>query len=168
GQNGVAGANAATSEAINNATNPEDIAHGKDLIPLEGGLGNGVGGLSGGSAGGSMTTGEAAAAFEKGVVESVEGTFARIENLGQAISDKITSVWNSRPFARGVTIEQNLGQNLPPNMPVIDRFENGIATSIKSLDVNATSYQNTSTLTRTVNGYIDKVAAYNGTSQQGW
>ncbi|KVG57943.1 filamentous hemagglutinin N-terminal domain-containing protein [Burkholderia territorii] len=168
GQNGVAGANAATSEAINNATNPEDIAHGKDLIPLEGGLGNGVGGLNGGGAGGSMTTSEAAAAFEKGVVESVEGTFARIENLGQAISDKITSVWNSRPFARGVTIEQNLGQNLPPNMPVIDRFENGIATSIKSLDVNATSYQNTSTLTRTVNGYIDKVAAYNGTSQQGW
>ncbi|KIP17142.1 hypothetical protein KY49_6859 [Burkholderia sp. MSHR3999] len=91
GQNGIAGANAATSEAINNATNPEDIAHGKDLLPLEAGVGNGVGGLSGGGAGGTMTTGEAAAAFEKGVVDSVEGTFARLENLGAAIESRISS-----------------------------------------------------------------------------
>jgi hypothetical protein len=48
GQSGVAGANAATSEAINNATNPEDIAHGKDLIPLGGDIGTGLGGLGGG------------------------------------------------------------------------------------------------------------------------
>jgi hypothetical protein len=43
GQNAVAGANAATNESLNNSTNPEDIVHGRDLIPLEGG-GGGPGG----------------------------------------------------------------------------------------------------------------------------
>jgi len=43
GQNAQAGANAATNEALNNSTNPEDIAHGKDLMPLEGGVGGGTG-----------------------------------------------------------------------------------------------------------------------------
>ncbi|MGZ2749720.1 two-partner secretion domain-containing protein [Burkholderia stagnalis] len=91
GQNGLAGANAATSEAINNATNANDIAHGKDLIPLEGGLGNGVGGLSGGGAGGSMTSGEVAAAFEKGVIDSATRTATALEDLGAAIENRISS-----------------------------------------------------------------------------
>jgi filamentous hemagglutinin len=43
GQNAVAGANAATNESLNNSTNPEDIVHGRDLIPLEGGGGGGAG-----------------------------------------------------------------------------------------------------------------------------
>jgi len=51
---------------------------------------------------------------------------------------------------------------LPGNFPVIDRFANGIATSIKSLDVNAATYQNAATLNRTVNGYIDSVANFGG------
>ncbi|QCP52388.1 hypothetical protein FAZ95_24730 [Trinickia violacea] len=42
-QNVAGGANAATNESLNNSTNPEDIVHGKDLIPLEGG-GGGNGG----------------------------------------------------------------------------------------------------------------------------
>jgi filamentous hemagglutinin len=53
-------------------------------------------------------------------------------------------------------------------MPVIDRWKNGIATSIKSLDLNAPSYQNAATLESTLKGYIDKVAGYAGTSSSGW
>jgi RHS repeat-associated protein len=76
-------------------------------------------------------------------------------------------VWGLRPFARGQAIEQALGQNLPGNFPVIDRFENGLATSIKSLDLNAATYQNASTLYRTLTGYIDSVAGFNGRTWAG-
>ncbi|WFU07515.1 hemagglutinin repeat-containing protein (plasmid) [Rhizobium sp. CB3171] len=78
------------------------------------------------------------------------------------------SVWDLNPFVRGVLIEQANGQNLPPNFPVIDKFVNGMATSIKSLNVDASSYQSTATLSRTLNGYIDSVAGYNGTTAKGW
>ncbi|TCK95588.1 filamentous hemagglutinin N-terminal domain-containing protein [Paraburkholderia sp. BL9I2N2] len=43
GQNSIGGASAASNESWSNATNPNDQAHGKDLIPLEGGGGNGIG-----------------------------------------------------------------------------------------------------------------------------
>jgi filamentous hemagglutinin len=70
------------------------------------------------------------------------------------------SVWALHPFARGVAIEKALGQNLPSNFPVIDKFEKGIATSIKSLDLDAKSYQSVSALSRVVMGYIDSVASF--------
>lgn len=72
------------------------------------------------------------------------------------------SPWLLNPFARGRVIEQQLGANLPSNFPTIDRFANGIATSIKSLDLSAKSYQSASAVTRLVNGYVDKVAMYTG------
>jgi hypothetical protein len=78
-----------------------------------------------------------------------------------------TSVWSLNPFKRGVEIEKMLGQNLPANFPVIDKFTNGLATSIKSIDLNAASYQNIATLNRTMTGYIDSVANFNGRTWAG-
>jgi len=72
------------------------------------------------------------------------------------------NVWSMPPLARGVAVENALGRNLPGNFPVIDRFVDGVATSIKSLDLGAKSYQSVSTLTRTVTGYIDDVARFSG------
>lgn len=66
------------------------------------------------------------------------------------------------PVTRGVAIERALGGNLPSNFPVIDRFANGVATSIKSIDLGAQSYQSVSALTTTVTKYIDQVAAFTG------
>jgi hypothetical protein len=77
------------------------------------------------------------------------------------------SVWKLKPFERGVQIEKSLGHNLPNNFPVIDKFVNGVATSIKSLDLNAKSYQSIATLNRTVTKYIDKVANFNGRTWAG-
>jgi RHS repeat-associated protein len=79
----------------------------------------------------------------------------------------LEGVWNLKPFARGVEIEKALGQNLPANFPVIDRFANGVATSIKSLDLQAASYQSASVLSRTVSGYVDQVAAFQGRTWAG-
>lgn len=64
-------------------------------------------------------------------------------------------MWSLKPFERGVEIEKMLGQNLPSNFPVIDKFENGLATSIKSMDLSAKTYQNIATMDRTLTVYID-------------
>ncbi len=78
------------------------------------------------------------------------------------------NVWSLDPFSRGTAVERILGQNLPDTMPVIDKFSNGVATSIKSIDLNASTYQSASSLNRLLTGYIDDVAAYVGTGSQGF
>jgi hypothetical protein len=74
------------------------------------------------------------------------------------------SVWNLGWGSRGFTIEQQLGGNLPASFPVIDSFDfaSGTATSIKSIDLSAASYQNTAILTSRLNSYVDSVAGFNG------
>lgn len=73
-----------------------------------------------------------------------------------------SNVWSLRPFERGVEIENFLGRNLVQNFPTIDRFVRGTATSIKTLDLNAKTYQNANRLQSTVQGYIDGLANWTG------
>lgn len=93
---------------------------------------------------------------------------SRVTQAGQTFTQAgqtaTQSVWQLNPFQRGVAIENMLGRSsfLSQNFPVIDRFENGIATSIKSIDLGAKNYQNLSTLTRTVQGYINEMANWQG------
>jgi filamentous hemagglutinin len=79
-------------------------------------------------------------------------------------TNEVQSVWRLDPFSRGRDIEQVLGRspNLAQNFPVIDRFENGVATSIKSIDLGASSYQNTAVLGRAVQRYINTLANWQG------
>ena len=55
-----------------------------------------------------------------------------------------------------------MGGNLPAGFRVIDRFENGVATSIKSIDLNAVTYQNAQTLGTRLNDYVDILAGWTG------
>jgi RHS repeat-associated protein len=70
------------------------------------------------------------------------------------------------PITRGWAIEAALaakfGGGLPSNFPTIDRFLNGVATSVKSLDLFSKTYQNAGRLTSTLNGFVDKLAQFNG------
>ena len=77
-------------------------------------------------------------------------------------TSEIAAVWSSDPWTRGRQIHEMLGENLAPNFPTIDRFANGVATSIKTLDLTAKSYQNIGTLTAKVQGYIDTLANFQG------
>jgi hypothetical protein len=77
------------------------------------------------------------------------------------------SVWSQGWAARGLSIEKKLGGNLPASFPTIDRFENGVATSIKSVDLSASTYQSTSRLTSTLTGYVNKVAGFDGAAFNG-
>jgi hypothetical protein len=75
----------------------------------------------------------------------------------------LSFVWSIRGWAtRGNIVEKLRGATLPHNFPVIDKFLDGVATSIKSLDLNAAVYQDTSRLTYRINNYVDKVAAFDG------
>jgi hypothetical protein len=78
-----------------------------------------------------------------------------------------TGAWALGWAARGQAIEQSLGANLPSSFPVIDRFLGGTATSIKSIDLNAATYQNIGSLTSKLNGYVDAVANFNGATFSG-
>lgn len=73
-----------------------------------------------------------------------------------------TASWSAPWWERGISVHQLLGENLPPNFPVIDRFVNGLATSIKSLDLTAPTYQNVVALTSRVQGYLVELAEFSG------
>ena len=89
--------------------------------------------------------------------------------MGARASSATGYVWNMGPSPRGFEVERLLGGNLGPNFRTIDRWDRrtGAATSIKSLDYNSTSYQaNPDNAYRTIRGYADKVAGFDGAS--GW
>ncbi|MEM9686477.1 MAG: DUF6443 domain-containing protein [Bacteroidota bacterium] len=73
------------------------------------------------------------------------------------------SVWNLNKFQRGRVIEQMLGSGksgLASNFPVIDKIEDGVAVSIKSMDLTAKSYQSGNRVFNTLKGYIDKLDGF--------
>lgn len=80
------------------------------------------------------------------------------------------SIWNRNPFERGRAIETQLGRSpqLAGNFPVIDRFNNGTATSIKSIDLTAQTYQNIPNLTNRIQSYGNTLAGWQGTGANGW
>jgi hypothetical protein len=63
-----------------------------------------------------------------------------------------------------VEIEQALGHNVPASYPTIDTWDaaTGTANSIKSVDLNAPTYQSATALSRTLNKYVDSVAEFQG------
>ena len=80
-----------------------------------------------------------------------------------------SSVWDMGKFARGRTIENMLGanQSWAKNFPTIDKIENGVATSIKSMDLNAKSYQKGNSVFNTLKGYVDKLDNFTSQSWAG-
>jgi len=77
-------------------------------------------------------------------------------------------VWDLDPFERGREIEKQLGHNLHPDFPTIDVFDNGVATSIKSLDLAAPSYADASKLEAAVRAHVRKVSNFNGATYGGY
>lgn len=88
--------------------------------------------------------------------------------LEMAISKFATvgSVWKLDKFIRGGVVEDMLGRNLPRTFQTIDKFEDGVATSIKSMDLSAKSYQKGSSVFNTLKGYIRELQGFNGASMR--
>jgi hypothetical protein len=55
-----------------------------------------------------------------------------------------------------------LGRTLHENFPAIDKIPDGIATSIKSIDLNAATYQNATGLTRRLVDCVVEVSEFEG------
>jgi hypothetical protein len=76
--------------------------------------------------------------------------------------DAPSEVWKLGWAARGAFINEELGANLPSTFPVVDSWLDGVVTSIKSIDLNAATYQDAVRLTYRLNQYIDQLASYDG------
>ncbi|MGN6394399.1 MAG: RHS repeat-associated core domain-containing protein [Mucilaginibacter sp.] len=102
-----------------------------------------------------------------GAVGAVAGVGGYYLQKGLSALASKGSVWALGASERGFAIEAQLGGNLPYGFPVIDKFENGVATSIKSIDVTAESYMKGNGLFNTLKGYVNKLGAFQGGTRGG-
>lgn len=77
-------------------------------------------------------------------------------------AEAASAAWELGWAARGFYISEQRGANLPASFPVIDKWSDGVATSIKSIDLTATTYQDATRLTCRLNDYINKLVFFEG------
>jgi hypothetical protein len=80
-----------------------------------------------------------------------------------AAAEQASEAWTYGWARRGQYFDQLLRDgSLPPLFRTIDNFTDGVATSIKSIDLNAATYQDAARLTYRLNEYVDKLGDYEG------
>ena len=84
------------------------------------------------------------------------------QDAENGLMDAPPTNWERGWAARGYAFGRLRGENLPSNFPVIDRFENGIVTSIKTIDLNAPTYQNPARLEGRINAFVNKLRDFEG------
>lgn len=96
------------------------------------------------------------------------GTAATASSADGDPTNEIKSIWELNPFARGTAIDR-MFNNLGDNFPTLDRFDfsTGLATSIKSIDLGAKTYQSISRLTSTLTGYVNQLQNFTYANQSG-
>lgn len=84
----------------------------------------------------------------------------------QATGDKLNSIWLKGWSLRGFEGEQHMGVTgiLAKNFPRIDdaMFQDGVFTSMKTLDLNAQTYQNMEKLEKRLESCLDKLDTWKG------
>src|SRR5579864_8306310 len=80
-----------------------------------------------------------------------------------AAAEQASEAWTYGWARRGQYFDQLLRDgSLPPLFRTIDNFTDGIVTSIKSIDLNAATYQDAARLSYRLNDYTDKLGNYEG------
>jgi hypothetical protein len=78
-------------------------------------------------------------------------------------AEQASEAWTYGWARRGQYFDQLLRDgSLPALFRTIDNFTDGVATSIKSIDLNAATYQDAARLTYRLNEYVDKLGDYEG------
>lgn len=78
-------------------------------------------------------------------------------------ADEPSPIWKLGWAKRGRMINEKFGDpTFPDNYPIIDKIPNGVATSVKSIDLNAAAYQNDITLGNRLLQYVEDVRDYDG------
>ncbi len=99
-------------------------------------------------------------------------TSKNIDKLKESIDvSKATgkpSIWGNNIIQRGWDYEDLKDANIAGNYPVIDDFRDGIATSYKTIDLEAKTYsQTTKGLRNKIKSYVDKLDEFDGASYGG-
>jgi hypothetical protein len=80
-----------------------------------------------------------------------------------AAAERASEAWTYGWARRGQYFDQLLRDgSLPALFRTIDNFTDGVATSIKSIDLNAATYQDAARLSYRLNEYVDKLGNYEG------
>jgi hypothetical protein len=83
--------------------------------------------------------------------------------VGGAAADEPSPVWQLGWAKRGQIINEKFGDSaFPPNYPVIDKIPDGVATSVKSIDLQAATYQNDISLANRLLKYVEDVRDFDG------
>ncbi|MGO9566226.1 MAG: hypothetical protein ACLP5H_01665 [Desulfomonilaceae bacterium] len=86
----------------------------------------------------------------------------------QKARQELLKIWDYANFPRGSAIEDHLGRNLPRTFKGIDQFENGVVTSIKSMDLRLNSYQDGSKILSQGRKYVDNLVNFDGAAMKGY
>ena len=96
-------------------------------------------------------------------------------NVNRIVDDvRPPSVWELGAGPRGIAIEDAIESSglrsgrLPPGFRTVDFFDEGIATSTKSIDLGAKTYQDANRLLSTVRKYVDKLRDFRGGARGGF
>ncbi len=97
----------------------------------------------------------------------IQATLAKAVNPAEIAAlqnarQELLKIWDHANFPRGWAIEDHLGRDLPRTFKGIDGFENGVATSIKSMDLRLNSYQDPAKILSQGRKYVDQVANFDG------
>ena len=88
---------------------------------------------------------------------------AALQNARQ----EILKIWDLPIFPRGDAFDLLLGRNLPRTFKCFDRWENGVARSIKTMDLRLKWYQDPANILKTGRGCVRKIVNFNGASMKG-
>lgn len=80
-------------------------------------------------------------------------------------SQKNSKIWDETNFNRGIYFRNEFGANLPFSYPVIAGWNNGTATSIKSVDLTAPTYESDEEIVDKISRHIDELAGFSGTEE---
>ncbi|MBP2658492.1 MAG: hypothetical protein H6Q69_1524 [Firmicutes bacterium] len=112
---------------------------------------------------------EIKAAEEIGAV--AENIAKESSNATTVLADEVKvlaeSPWTKGPIPRGNIIDEAMGNNLGRTFPTVDKLENGVLTSTKSLDVLAPTYQNEASLLGRLKADIDTLSSFAGGRRSG-
>jgi hypothetical protein len=83
--------------------------------------------------------------------------------VGLTPKDAPSKIWSYGWGKRGQEIHNLFSdKSLPPGFPVIDNFTDGVATSIKSIDLRAATYQDASRLAYRLQKYVNDASDFMG------
>lgn len=102
--------------------------------------------------------------------DNIGNALKNIDNADGLIDDVVDSgidgLWNQGWSQRGFDIDEALGNNLGRTYPTIDKIsEDGIITSIKSMNTSSGTYLTESGMYNKIKSYVDEVANYTVSSE---